>query len=251
MISSAAASIVPRASWPRLTAARCCCRRQWHYWSASACLPASSCAIWAQCDCAIWRVPSACIRSCIRSCGRTFRRLRSLEATPNNLPQQVTSFVGRERELADIRNQLGNTRLLTLFGAGGLGKTRLSLQVAAEVLDDYPDGVWFVDLAPMADERLVPQAAASVLGVKEEAGRPVLEALVKYVSDRKLLLILDNCEHLLHACAELAIQLLQSGPDLKILASSREHLHVKGETTYPVPPLSVPDPQTRRSLSKR
>jgi predicted ATPase/class 3 adenylate cyclase len=172
-----------------------------------------------------------------------FPALRSLEAKPNNLPQQVTSFVGRERELADIRNQLQNTRLLTLFGAGGLGKTRLSLQVAAEVLDDYPDGVWFVDLAPMTDQRLVPQAVASVLGVKEEAGHPVLEAVVKYVSDRKLLLILDNCEHLLHACAELATQLLRSGPHLKILASSRQPLHVAGETTYHVPSLSVPEPQ--------
>jgi non-specific serine/threonine protein kinase len=112
------------------------------------------------------------------------------------------------------------------------------------MLDDFPDGVWFVDLAPMTDERLVPQAAASVLGVKEEAGRPVLEALVKYVSDRELLLILDNCEHLLHACAELASQLLRSGRRLKILASSRQPLHVAAETTYHVPSLSVPEPQT-------
>jgi predicted ATPase/class 3 adenylate cyclase len=177
-----------------------------------------------------------------------FPALRSLEARPNNLPQQVSSFVGREREVAEAKKHLSETRLLTLLGIGGLGKTRLSLQVAAEVLDDYPDGVWFVDLAPMTDERLVPQAVASVLGVKEEAGRPVLEALVKYVSDRKLLLILDNCEHLLHACAELSAQLLQSGPNLKILASSREHLHVKGETTYPVPPLSVPDPNAKITL---
>ena len=171
-----------------------------------------------------------------------FPALRSLEARPNNLPQQVTSFVGRERELSDIRKQVGNTRLLTLFATGGVGKTRLSLQVAAEVLDDYPDGVWFIDLAPMTDEHLVPQAVASVLGVKEEAGRPVLEALMKYVGDRKLLLILDNCEHLLHACAELATQLLRSGPHLKLLASSREPLHVAGETTYHVPSLSVPEP---------
>jgi predicted ATPase/class 3 adenylate cyclase len=177
-----------------------------------------------------------------------FPALRSLEARPNNLPQQVSSFVGREREVAEAKKHLSQSRLLTLLGIGGLGKTRLSLQVAAEVLDDYPDGVWFVDLAPMTDERLVPQAVASVLGVKEEAGRPVLEALVKYVRDRKLLLILDNCEHLLHACAELSVQLLQSGPDLKILASSREHLHVKGETTYPVPPLSVPDPNAEITL---
>ena len=124
---------------------------------------------------------------------------------------------------------------------GGLGKTRLSLQVAADVLDDYPDGVWFVELAAVADARLVPQAVASVLGVMEEAGRPVLEALVKFVRDRELLVILDNCEHLVHACADLAKQLLQAGARLKVLASSREHLRVAGETTYPVPALAVPD----------
>ncbi len=110
-----------------------------------------------------------------------FPALRSLEATPNNLPQQVTSFIGRERGLAEVRSLLGKTPLLTLVGIGGLGKTRLSLQVAADVMDDYPDGVWFVELASVADPRLVPQAVASVLGVMEEAGRPVLEALVKYV----------------------------------------------------------------------
>ena len=171
-----------------------------------------------------------------------FPPLRSLEATPNNLPQPVTSFIGRERELTEITESLGNTRLLTLIGVGGIGKTRLSLQVAAEMLDAFPDGVWFVELAPLADAQRVPQAVASVLGVKEEAGRPVIEALEKHVKDRQLLLVLDNCEHLVHACAELAKQLLESAPRLKILASSREHLHVAGETTYPVPALAVPDP---------
>ncbi len=171
-----------------------------------------------------------------------FPALRALEATPNNLPQQVTSFVGRERELAEIAKSLDNARLLTLLGVGGIGKTRLSLQAAANVLEAFPDGVWFVEFAPLADAQLVSQAVASVLGVKEEAGRPIVEALEKHVKDRQLLLILDNCEHLLHACAELAQQLLQSGPRLKILASSREHLHVAGETTYPVPALAVPDP---------
>ena len=111
--------------------------------------------------------------------------------------------------------------------------------------------MWFVELAPLADARLVPQAVASVLGVKEEAGRPVLEALVKYVRDRQLLLILDNCEHLLHACAELATKLLRSGRGLKILASSREPLHVAGETTYPVPSLAVPESAGDRSRSRR
>ena len=178
-----------------------------------------------------------------------FPALRSLEATPNNLPQQITSFVGRERALAEVRQLLGRTRLLTVVGVGGLGKTRLSLQVGAEVLDDYADGVWLVQLAPLTDARLVPQAVASVLGVKEEAGRPVQEALVKHVRDRQLLLILDNCEHLAHACAELAKELLQSGAQLKVLASSRESLHVVGETTYPLSTLAVPDPKQHWPLA--
>ena len=170
-----------------------------------------------------------------------FPALRSLEATPNNLPQQVTSFVGRESALAEIAKLLGNVRLLTLLGVGGLGKSRLSLQVAADVADQFPEGVWLIELASLNDERLVPQAVASVLGVKEEAGRAVSEALLKAVKDRRLLLILDNCEHVLSACAELTKQLLQAAPQLKILASSREALHVGGEQTYPVPPLAVPD----------
>ncbi|HEX9301935.1 MAG TPA: adenylate/guanylate cyclase domain-containing protein, partial [Casimicrobiaceae bacterium] len=137
-----------------------------------------------------------------------FPALRSLEATPNNLPQQVTSFIGRERELAEVKELVGKTRLLTLLGVGGLGKTRLSLQLAADVMDDYPDGVWFVELAAIADVRMVAQAVASVLGVKEEAGRPVSEAVMKAIKDRRLLLVLDNCEHLVHACADLAKEML-------------------------------------------
>jgi predicted ATPase len=178
-----------------------------------------------------------------------FPALRSLEATPNNLSQQVSSFIGREREVAEVKELLGKSRLLTLLGVGGIGKTRLSLQVAADVMDDYPDGVWFVELAPLADARLVPQAVASILGVKEEAGRPVVEALLKYVKDRQLLIILDNCEHLVHACAELAKPLLQSGPHVKVLATSREHLHVAGERSYPVPALATPEPQKTITLA--
>ncbi len=170
-----------------------------------------------------------------------FPALRTLEATPNNLAQQLTSFVGRKRELDEVRLLLRNTRLLTLSGAGGIGKTRLSQQLAADVLDDFPDGVWFVELAALSDPQLVPQSIAFVLGVKEEAGHPVVEALEKFTKDRRLLLVLDNCEHLVQACAELANRLLQSGPHLKILASSREHLRAPGETVYPVPALAVPD----------
>ncbi|HEX8009450.1 MAG TPA: tetratricopeptide repeat protein [Casimicrobiaceae bacterium] len=171
-----------------------------------------------------------------------FPALRSLETTPNNLPQQVTSFIDRERELAEVKQRLADARLLTLLGVGGIGKTRLSLQVAADSMDDYPDGVWLVELAPITDPGLVALAVASVVGVREEAGRPVIEALVKYVKDRRLLLILDNCEHLLEACAELAKQLLQAGPHLRILASSREHLRLAGEATFTVPALATPDP---------
>ena len=177
-----------------------------------------------------------------------FPALRTLEATPNNLPQQLTSFIGRERELAEVRDLLANSRLLTLVGAGGIGKTRLSLQVASDVMNGYPDGVWLVELAPLSDASRVPLAVASILGVKEEAGHPVIEALVKYAKDRRLLLILDNCEHLVHACAELAKQLMHAGPHLRILASSREHLHVAGETTYSLPPLLVPDPHVEISV---
>jgi predicted ATPase/class 3 adenylate cyclase len=178
-----------------------------------------------------------------------FPALRSLEATPNNLPQQVTPFIGRERELAEIKTMLGNARLLTLVGVGGIGKTRLSLQVAADLTDDYPDGSWFVELAPLTDARLVPQAVASVLGVKEEAGHLVNEALLRYAKGRRMLLILDNCEHVVMACAELAKQLLQSGAQVQILASSREHLHIAAETTYPVPVLAAPDPRQTVTLA--
>ncbi len=176
-----------------------------------------------------------------------FPALRSLEAVPNNLPQQVTTFIGREREQEEVKAALKKARLLTLSGIGGMGKTRLSLQVAADVINDYSDGVWFVELAPITDSNLVPQAVASVLGVKEEAGRLVGEALVAYVRDRQLLLVLDNCEHLVSACAELVKQLLQAGPQVKILASSREPFNIAGESIYTVPPLSLPKPEGKIS----
>ena len=179
----------------------------------------------------------------------TFPALRSLEATPNNLPQQVTSFVGHDEGRAAVHALLRTARLVTLFGMGGLGKTRLSLQVAADVLDDFPDGVWLVELAAVADARRVPEAVASVLGVMEVAGRPVVEALVRYVKDRKLLLILDNCEHVIGACAELAKTLLQASTRVRILASSREHLRVTGETTYAVQALTLPGPDDAVDLA--
>jgi len=173
---------------------------------------------------------------------RDFPALRSLESTPNNLPLQLTTFVGREREVGEVHRLLRTNRLVTLFGTGGLGKTRLALQAAAAALVDYPDGVWFVDLAPIADPRLVPQAVASVLGVHEDASRPVADALARFVRERALLVVLDNCEHVADACARLVANLLQASTRLVVLATSRETLRVRGETTYPVPALAVPEP---------
>jgi predicted ATPase/class 3 adenylate cyclase len=171
-----------------------------------------------------------------------FPPLRSLEATPNNLPQQLNSFVGRERELAEAKLRLAASRLVTLLGMGGIGKSRLSIQLGADLLDDYRDGVWLIELAPLTDPRLVPQALASVLGVKEEAGHSVQDALARHVRDKQLLFILDNCEHVVNACAELAKQLMQAGAGVKVLASSRDVLQVAGESVYQVPTLSVPGP---------
>jgi len=174
----------------------------------------------------------------------------SQQAAPakHNLPEQLSSFVGRMRELAEIKALLQKTRLLTLVGLGGMGKTRLSLEAAADVVGEYPDGVWFVELAPLTDAKLVAQAVATVLGVREEPGRPVLEAVLKHVKERRLLLLLDSCEHLVQACAEFAKQFLQSGPHLQILATSRERLNLGGETTYPVPALAMSEPDPAIAL---
>jgi len=169
-----------------------------------------------------------------------FPPIKSLNSFMHNLPVQLTPFIGRERELVEIDRLLAGTHLLTLTGSGGTGKTRLSLQAAAALLPDFADGAWLVELAPLADPALVAQSAATALGVRETGGRPMLEALADYLRAKQLLLILDNCEHLVAACAGLAEQLLRQCPRLKILASSREALGIAGETTYPVPSLSLP-----------
>jgi hypothetical protein len=166
--------------------------------------------------------------------------LDSGQGVPSNLPQLMTSFQGRERELVDVKGLLSRARLVTLLGMGGLGKTRLSLQVAAELTHEYPDGVWFIDLAPIRDAGLVVSEAAQVLDVMEERGRPLIQTLCSHLKTRRVLLILDNCEHLTQAAAELANAVLRAAPRVCVLASSRETLRVPGEQTYPVHPLPVP-----------
>jgi predicted ATPase/class 3 adenylate cyclase len=169
-----------------------------------------------------------------------FAPLKTLDLRPNNLPTQLTNFIGREKEMDQVNALLAANRLVTLTGPGGTGKTRLSLQVGAELIEAFEHGVWLVELAPLPDSSLVPEALASTLEVMEEPGIPLLHTLVNNLRDRHMLVILDNCEHVIEASADLAVHLLKSAPHLKILATSRERLHVAGESVYPVSPLSVP-----------
>jgi predicted ATPase/DNA-binding CsgD family transcriptional regulator len=162
----------------------------------------------------------------------------------NNLPLELSSFVGRGREINEIEGLLTDHRLLTLAGPGGSGKTRLALRVAAEVAEGFEDGVWLVELAPLSDPDLVSRAVASVLGVRETPGTDLVDSLCVYLASRgTTLLILDNCEHIVDACASLSEALLHRCAKLRILATSRETLRVPGETLFAVPPLSLPDPR--------
>jgi non-specific serine/threonine protein kinase len=165
------------------------------------------------------------------------------EAARTNLPRVLTSLIGREREQEVVCRLLGEAALVTLVGPGGVGKTRLALQVAARLRTDYPDGAWLVSLTPLADPALVPGAVTQVLGLREESERPLPATLAGYLQDKRLLLVLDNCEHLVAACAALASMLLQVCPRLCLLATSREALGVSGERRYRVPPLTAPDPR--------
>jgi predicted ATPase/DNA-binding CsgD family transcriptional regulator len=169
------------------------------------------------------------------------RAPRSPERPSHNLPSELSSFVGREKELTEVKRLLENNRLLTLTGSGGCGKTRLASAAASELVERFEDGVWMVELGSLAEPSLVPQAVASTLGVRERPGSLLAVALSDYLRTRKLLLVLDNCEHLIDACAELAEGWLHSCPGLRVLATSREALGITGEIAWPVPSLSLPD----------
>ncbi len=167
----------------------------------------------------------------------------------NNLPLARTSFVGRRREKLEVKRLLAMTRLLTLTGAGGCGKTRLALEVARDLVGAYPEGAWLVYLAPLSKAELVPQAVAQALGVREQPARPLLETLKDALRSRKMLLVMDNCEHLVEAVVGLVDALLDSCPGLRVLATSRETLNAAGEVTWVVPSLMVPDSRQEASYT--
>jgi predicted ATPase/class 3 adenylate cyclase len=167
---------------------------------------------------------------------------RTLDARPNNLPVQLTSFVGRDEQIAEVMELLGRTRLLTLTGAGGTGKTRLALQVASETLTEYRDGGFFVDLSSVHDPALVPSMVAQAVGVAETPGRPIVEALKDHLGDKEILLVVDNFEQVAEA-GPVIEELLTAAPKLKVVVTSRVVLSLRGEQEYVVPPLEPPDPE--------
>jgi predicted ATPase/class 3 adenylate cyclase len=172
-----------------------------------------------------------------------FAPLRSLDnpELPNNLPAQSAPFVGRSLEVAEVRRLVESVRLVTLTGAGGSGKTRLALQVAADVLDGSGNAVWLVELAPVSEQGAVASSIAQALGIMGQAGRPALETLLDALSSQSVFIVLDNCEHLIDDCAKVADAVLRRCPEIRLLATSREPLGIAGETIYRVPSMSLPD----------
>src|SRR5688572_11238885 len=169
-----------------------------------------------------------------------FPPLTTLETINHNLPAQLTSFIGREQEIAEAGKLLSSTRILTFIGPGGTGKTRLCLRVAAEQLSEFKDGVWLIELAQLADSRYILSTIASTFHLREHQGARLIDTITDYLRAKQSLLILDNCEHLIETCAQLSDHFLQACPNLKMITSSREALGINGETVYRVPSLSLP-----------
>jgi len=165
-----------------------------------------------------------------------------LPTPKHNLPYQLTSFIGRQQEIAQLKGLMTANRLVTLTGAGGAGKSRLAMEVAGQLLDAFADGVWMVELAALSDAKVLPQAVAAALTLNEQPARPVIETLGDYLASKRLLLVLDNAEHLLDACARFVDVVLSRSPDAAVIVTSRERLGMAGELTYRVPSLRVPGP---------
>ncbi len=171
-------------------------------------------------------------------------RERPADTRRHNLPTELTSFIGRRKELLELPGVLASSRLLSLTGSGGVGKTRLAVRLARDIQNEFPEGVWLVDLAPLSAANLLAQTIVTVLGIREVPQRSARDILLDALRDRELLLVIDNCEHLVAACAELVEILLRGAPALRILATSREALGVPGETVWRVPSLSLPNART-------
>ena len=185
----------------------------------------------------LWQIVAADLQ-------QDFPPLQSLVEIPNNLPLQLSTFIGREKEVGQIKKRIEKNRLMTLTGSGGVGKTRLSIQVATELMTEYPNGVWLVELAPITDPALVTQTMCATLNVTPRDNTPALTVLKDFLKQKKALLVMDNCEHLIDTCAQICDSLLQVCPNLHIIVSSREALGLDSENIYHVPSLSLPDNQS-------
>ncbi len=168
-----------------------------------------------------------------------------------NTGEEFNAFVGREREISEVCRIAGTARALTLCGAGGIGKTRLAIHVAARLAAEYPDGAWFVDLADVQHNELVSSRIATVTGVVEEPGRSLIATLADAYRPRQMLLVLDNCEHVIDACAKICQRLLAASPGLRVIATSREPLRVAAETIWQVPPMAMPANGGRLRMGRR
>jgi predicted ATPase len=186
--------------------------------------------------------PERVVQLCHPDIANEFPPLRTTKApVVQRFPKQLTSFVGREAQIREVRGMLADNRLVTLTGAGGAGKTRMAIQVGGQISGDFGDGAWYVDLAPIADPDSVPITVARALGLPDQPGRSTVDTILKFIGDREMLLVLDNCEHLLDASAKLVIALLDSCAGLTLLTTSREPIGVAGEVTWRVPSLSLSD----------
>src|SRR3954469_19973955 len=169
---------------------------------------------------------------------------------PGNLPAETTSFIGRRRELAEARRKLSAARLVTLVGPGGVGKTRLAIRAASGLERGVPDGAWLVQLAELRDAALIGNAVLAALDLRDQGAAEPVALLRSYLADKTMLLVLDNCEHLLQSAARLVSELLRAAPGLRVIATSREPLLIEGEHVLPVPPLQLPSPDAEEPLDR-